>query len=46
MKNRLTQIFNALKMVETKGDSTVIMADCLKALAEVINSDDEQKEGE
>lgn len=36
MKDQLTRIFNALKQVETKGDSTVIMADCLRAMATAI----------
>ena len=38
MKERLTAIFNTLKEIETKGDSTLIMADCLRELANVINS--------
>lgn len=38
MKDRLTAIFNTLKQVETKGDSTLMMADCLRELANVINS--------
>lgn len=37
MKDKLTAIFNTLKMVETKGDSTLIMADCLRELAQIIN---------
>lgn len=48
MKTQLTQIFNTLKMVETRGDSTVTMADCLRALADIINSmpdSDEPVEG-
>ena len=36
MKEKLILIFNNLKMVETKGDSTVLMADCLKALVAFI----------
>ena len=38
MKEKLTNIFNTLRNVETKGDSTVIMADCLRALVEIIQS--------
>ena len=38
MRERLTAIFNTLKEIETKGDSTLIMADCLRELANVINS--------
>lgn len=46
MKDKLTAIFNTLKMVETKGDSTLIMADCLRELADIINSiPDEQEQG-
>ena len=43
MKERLTAVFNLLKTIETKGDSTVFMADCLRELANIINS---MKEGE
>ena len=38
MKEKLIAIFNTLKMVETKGDSTLVMADCLRELAQVINT--------
>ena len=38
MKDRLTEIFNVLKTIETKGDSTVAMADCLRAIADLANS--------
>lgn len=38
MKEQLTNIFNTLKLIETKGDGTVLMADCLKALVEVIQN--------
>jgi len=37
MKDKLTAVFNTLKIVETKGDSTLIMADCLRELAKLIN---------
>lgn len=43
MKEALMQIFNALNRISTKGENTLIMADCLRALAEVINKYDEQK---
>ena len=47
MKDKLTRIFNTLKLVETHGDSTVTMADCLRALAEIINNlPDEESKGE
>ena len=39
MRDKLITIFNRMKLIETKGDSTLYMADCLKDLVEVINSD-------
>lgn len=36
MTEALINIYNALGNVETKGESTLIMADCRRALAEVI----------
>lgn len=38
MKDRLIAVFNTLKMVETKGDSTLMLADCMRELAQIINS--------
>jgi hypothetical protein len=38
MKDRLTAIFNLMQRIETKGDSTLFMADCIRELANVINS--------
>lgn len=48
MKSKLTSIFELMKKIETKGESTMFMADCLMALADVINNmpDDEVKESE
>lgn len=46
MREQLLAIFESMKKVETKGDSTVIMADCLRALVGVINSMSDEKEGE
>lgn len=43
MKDTLVQIFNALQNVQTRGESTIVMADCLRALADVINKMGEQK---
>lgn len=43
MKQQLSQILATLKLVETKGDSTVIMADCMKMLANVIMSIPDEK---
>ena len=38
MKDRLIAVFNTLKMVETKGDSTLMLADCMRELVQIINS--------
>lgn len=37
MKDKLTALFNTMKHIETKGDSTLIMADCLRELAKLVN---------
>ena len=42
MKDKLTTIFNALQNVETKGQSTLIMADCLRELVNIINEPEEE----
>ena len=44
MKERLTAIFNLMQRIETKGDSTLFMADCIRELASVINSMPEESE--
>ena len=44
MKEKLIAIFNTLKMVETRGESTLIMADCIRELANIINSIPEESE--
>ena len=46
MKERLIKVFNALRAVETKGDSTIIVADILRELNNIIQSLPEEKEGE
>ena len=33
----LSQIYNTLLLIETKGENTLIMAECVKALQSVIN---------
>ena len=43
MKKQLIDIFELMKRIETKGESTVFMADCLKALADIINSMPDEK---
>lgn len=44
MKERLIAIFNLMQRIETKGDSTLFMADCIRELANVINSIPEESE--
>ena len=44
MKQQLLDIFEVMKRIETKGESTVFMADCLKALVDIINSMPEESE--
>ena len=44
MKDRLRTIFNALQNVETKGQSTLIVADCLRELANILNELPDEKE--
>ncbi len=34
----LTQIFNALQAIDTKGQNTIIMADVLRALQQLMDS--------
>ena len=36
MKKKLTDLQEALCMVETRGESTLIMADCIKFLGDLI----------
>lgn len=42
---QLMRIYNTLMLVETKGESTLTFADCLRALQTLINNL-QQKEGE
>lgn len=41
MKEKLEMLYNALVEVETRGNNTLIMADCLKYLGGLINECDE-----
>ena len=43
MRDRLAAIFNALQNVQTKGESTLIVADCIRELLSIIQQLDEQK---
>lgn len=42
--NQLIKIYNTLAMVSTKGEDTLIMADCLRALRQYIIENQEEKE--
>jgi len=43
MKEKLIAIFNLMQNIETHGNSTILMADCIKELAHVIDSIPEEK---
>ena len=36
MSEELQKLYNTLLVVETKGDSTLVMADCLKCVSQLI----------
>ena len=36
MVNDLSKLYNTLKMIETKGENTVYMADCIRFLEQLI----------
>ena len=38
MKEKLIAIFNVMQNIETHGNSTILMADCIRELAHVIDS--------
>lgn len=42
-KQHLINIFNVLAQVETKGDSTLILADCRRSLAGIIQDMPDEK---
>lgn len=44
MKEELMAIFNTMKMIETRGESTLMMADCLRELARILNESDKESE--
>ena len=43
MREKLIAIFNLMQNIETHGNSTLLMADCIKELAVVIDSIPEEK---
>lgn len=44
MQDELIKLYNTLKLVETRGDSTVTMADCLHFLGQLIEKSKEKNE--
>ena len=40
MKEKLINLHNAMLLIETKGENTIIMADCLKLLRQCILESD------
>lgn len=42
MRNKLAAVFNALHNVQTKGESTLIIADCIRELLAIIQELDEE----
>ena len=44
-KELLLRIYNTLLQIETKGESTMLMADCIRALQTVINGEVENEQG-
>lgn len=45
MKEKLIKLHNALALVETKGESTKILAQCLQFLEQLVQECDKPKEG-
>ena len=46
MKEELTNLFNTLCQIETKGQSSIIMGDCLRYLEQLINKSDETEKNQ
>ena len=46
MKERLIQLLNTMSLIETKGESTLVMADCLKFLRDCIQECETSVKGE
>lgn len=45
-KEYLQRIYNTLLLIHTKGEDTLTMADCLRALAQVIETLPQEEKGE
>ena len=43
MDENLTKLYNTLSLVETKGESTKIMCECLRFLEQMIKDEKENK---
>lgn len=43
MVNELVKLYNTLLMVETKGESTKIMSDCIRFIEQLINREKEKE---
>lgn len=41
---QLIKIYNTMLLIETKGENTLIMADCLRALKDIIISKSEKED--
>lgn len=44
MKEELINLLNTLTQIETKGQSTILMGDCLRYLEQLISKCEEEKE--
>lgn len=38
-KEQLTRIYNTLMLISTKGEDTLVMADCLRAIQQLYNEE-------
>lgn len=43
MVNELVKLYNTILMVETKGESTKIMSDCIRFIEQLINREKEKE---
>ena len=43
MKKKLTNLYNTMNLIETKGNSTLLMADCLKFLNQCIQECEQEQ---
>lgn len=46
MVNKLTALYNTMAMIETKGENTVLMGDCLKYVKQLIVEEQTKPVGE